>query len=112
MNAAWISNRAIRPASPGFTLVLSGDEEPGDLLDGFDALERLKRHAGLEFGVVSSAFAFHFVCVRFGLNAVPTHHNHSIATGPIFWGRLTPPDSHNPATYPSPPFPGCVEHVK
>src|ERR1035437_4415988 len=60
----------------------------GDLLDGFDALERLKRHAGLEFGVVSSAFAFHFVCVRFGLNAAPTHHNHSLASGLIFWGRL------------------------
>jgi hypothetical protein len=60
----------------------------GDLLDGFGALERLKRHAGLEFGVVSSAFAFHFVCVRFGLDAAPTHHNHSLATGPIFWVLL------------------------
>jgi hypothetical protein len=61
----------------------------GDLLDGFDALERLKRHAGLEFGVVSSAFAFHFVCVRFGLQSAPTHHNHSLASGPIFGVRLT-----------------------
>ena len=61
----------------------------GDLLDGFDALERLKGHAGLEFGVVSSSFAFHFVCVRFGFNAAPTHHNHSLATGLIFWGRLS-----------------------
>jgi len=60
-----------------------------DLLDGFDALERLKRHAGLKFGVVSSSFAFHFVCVRFGLNAAPPHHNHSLATGPIFRGRLS-----------------------
>jgi hypothetical protein len=37
---------------------------------------------------VSSSFAFHFVCVRFGFNAAPTHHNHSLATGLIFWGRL------------------------
>jgi len=28
------------------------------------------------------------VCVRFGFNAVPTHHNHSLATGLIFWVRL------------------------
>ncbi len=61
----------------------------GDLLDGFDALERFERYAGLEFGVVSSAFAFHFVCVEFGLQPDPPHHNHSLATGPIFWGRLT-----------------------
>jgi len=60
----------------------------GDLLDGFDSLERFERYAGLEFGVVSSAFAFHFVCVRFGLHAAPTHHNHSLATGLIFWVRL------------------------
>ena len=33
----------------------------GDLLDGLNALERLKRHAILEFGVVSSSFCFHFV---------------------------------------------------
>ena len=60
----------------------------GDLLDGFDALERLKRYAGFEFGVVSSSFAFHFLCVRFGLNAAPTHHNHSLTAGLIFWVRL------------------------
>jgi adenine-specific DNA-methyltransferase len=29
------------------------------------------------------------VCVRFGFNAAPTHHNHSLATGLIFWGRLS-----------------------
>jgi hypothetical protein len=57
----------------------------GDFLDGFDALDRLKRHAGLEFGVVSSAFAFHFFCVFwFGLQSALTHHNHSLASGPIF----------------------------
>ena len=39
--------------------------------------------------VVSSAFAFHFVCVRFGLQSAPTHHNHSLAPGPIFGDRLT-----------------------
>jgi hypothetical protein len=60
----------------------------GDLLDRFDALERLKRHAGFEFGIVSSSFAFHFVSVRFGFNAAPAHHNHSLATGLIFWVRL------------------------
>jgi hypothetical protein len=38
----------------------------GDLLDGFDSLERLKRDACFEFRVVSSSFAFHFVCVWFG----------------------------------------------
>ena len=73
----------------------------GDLLDGFDALERFERHAGLEFGVVSFAFGFHFVCVRFGLQADPSHHNPSLAPawsdfrgrlsceGAEFWGRLT-----------------------
>lgn len=61
----------------------------GDFLDGFHALDRLKRHAGLEFWVVSSAFAFHFVCVRFGLQSAPTHHNHSLAPGPIFGDRLS-----------------------
>jgi hypothetical protein len=30
----------------------------GDLLDGFDALERFERYAGLEFGFVSLRFAF------------------------------------------------------
>jgi hypothetical protein len=29
----------------------------GDLLNRFDALERLKRYAGFEFGIVSSSFA-------------------------------------------------------
>jgi hypothetical protein len=38
---------------------------------------------------VSSAFAFHFVCVRFGLQSAPTHHNHSLASGPIFGVRLS-----------------------
>jgi len=28
------------------------------------------------------------VCVRFGFNAAPAHHNHSLATGLIFWVRL------------------------
>jgi len=28
------------------------------------------------------------VSVRFGFNAVPTHHNHSLATGLIFRGQL------------------------
>ncbi|MFN9512883.1 MAG: hypothetical protein ACK57Z_07920, partial [Akkermansiaceae bacterium] len=46
--------------------------------------DRLKRHAGLEFGVVSSAFAFHFFVCWFGLQSAPTHHNHSLASGPIF----------------------------
>ncbi|MFN9819980.1 MAG: hypothetical protein ACK56K_04695, partial [Akkermansiaceae bacterium] len=41
-------------------------------------------HAGLEFGVVSSAFAFHFFVCWFGLQSAPTHHNHSLASGPIF----------------------------
>ena len=61
----------------------------GDLLDDFDAIERFERHAGLEFGVVSFAFSLHFVCVRFGLQADPSqHHNHILASGLIFWGRL------------------------
>jgi hypothetical protein len=68
---------------------LSDHREPGST--GFHALDRLKRHAGLEFGVVSSAFAFHFVCVRFGLQSAPTHHNHSLATGPISGVRLRMP---------------------
>ncbi len=60
-----------------------------DLLDRFDALERLKRYAGFELGIVSFSFAFHFVCVRFGFNAAPSHHNHSLTTGLIFQSRLT-----------------------
>jgi hypothetical protein len=41
------------------------------------------------FGVVSSAFAFHVVCVWYGLKSAPTHHNHSLTTGPIFGVQLT-----------------------
>jgi hypothetical protein len=37
---------------------------------------------------VSSSLAFHYVCVRFGFNAAPPHHNHSLTTGLIFPGRL------------------------
>ncbi|TAG08016.1 MAG: hypothetical protein EAZ42_11985 [Verrucomicrobia bacterium] len=33
----------------------------GNFMDGFDALERFKRNAGLKFGFVSSSFCFHFV---------------------------------------------------
>ncbi len=61
----------------------------GDLLDGPDPLERLKCHAGLELGVVSSAFSFHFVYVRFVFSAATVHHNHSLASGPIFGVRLS-----------------------
>ena len=61
----------------------------GDLRDGLEAFMRFERHVGFEFGVVSSSFAFHFACVQFGLNAALTHHNHSLATGPIFRVRLT-----------------------
>ncbi len=39
------------------------------------AMCRIEERAGLD-------------CVRFGLDAVPTHHNHSLAAGPIFWVRL------------------------
>ncbi len=64
----------------------------GDLLDGFDALERFERHTGFEFGVVSSAFCFHSLCV-FGsvLQTSPAHHNHSLASGLNFGVRLKPP---------------------
>ncbi len=61
----------------------------GDLLDALSSLERLKRHAGLEFRVVSSSFDFHFVYIRFGFNAAPTHQNHLLPPGPIFWGRFS-----------------------
>lgn len=60
----------------------------GDLLNGFDALERFERYAGLEFWFVSSSFCFHFVWFRFGLMPTPGHHNHSLAPGPIFGVRL------------------------
>jgi hypothetical protein len=46
----------------------------GDLLYGLDAFER---HAGLELGVVSSAFAFH-LCV-FGSVLMPFPHTTIIA---------------------------------
>jgi len=29
------------------------------------------------------------LCVQFGFNAAPTHHNHSLTAGLIFWVRLT-----------------------
>jgi hypothetical protein len=32
---------------------------PGDLLDGFDSLERLKGDVGFELRIVSAAFGFH-----------------------------------------------------
>ena len=38
----------------------------GYLLDRLDALERLKGHAGLEFGFVSFPFGFHFMSLWFG----------------------------------------------
>jgi hypothetical protein len=38
---------------------------------------------------MSSAFAFHVVCVWYGLKSAPTHHNHSLTTGPIFGVQLT-----------------------
>jgi hypothetical protein len=50
---------------------------------------------------VSSSFAFHFVCVRFGFNAAPAHHNHSLTTGLIFRGRLNPQTP--PPASPTPP---------
>ena len=74
----------------------------GDLLDGPDPLERLKCHAGLELGVVSSAFGFHFVYVRFVFSAATVHHNHSLASGPIFGVRLTDPRFPNASHLPSP----------
>jgi hypothetical protein len=69
-----------------------------DLLDGFDSLERLKRHSGLEFGVVSSSFAFHFFCVLGSVyKTAPIRHNLSLAYGPIFRVRLIPrfPKTHS-----------------
>jgi hypothetical protein len=39
-------------------------------------------------GPAHSAFAFHFVYVRFGLRSAPTHDNHSLAPGPISGDRL------------------------
>jgi hypothetical protein len=58
--AEWILPRADwRPDSPvareRMDVVLLGD-----LSDGLEALERFERHTGLEFGVVSSTFGFHF----------------------------------------------------
>ena len=59
-----------------------------DLMDWLDALERFERYAGLEFWFVSSSFCFHLVCVRFGLQPAPDHHNHSLAPGPNFGAQL------------------------
>ena len=61
----------------------------GDLLDGLDALERLKSHAGLEFGFVSSSFCFHFVWFSLDSRPAPDHHNPSLTPGPNFGVRLT-----------------------
>ena len=60
----------------------------GDLLNCFDALERLQAHAGFELGIVSFSFCFHSVLVRFGLQPAPNRHNHSLTPGPIFGVRL------------------------
>jgi hypothetical protein len=43
---------------------------------------------------MSSAFAFHVVCVWYGLKSAPTHLNHSLTTGPIFGVQLSKQDSH------------------
>ena len=61
----------------------------GDLLNGFDALERLQAHAGFELGIVSFSFGFHFVFVRLGLQPPPDHHNHSLTPGPNSRVRLS-----------------------
>ena len=74
---------------PGGDLHRMDVEILGYLLDGLDPLDRFKRHAGLEFRVVSFSFCFHFVCVWFGLQSAPNHHNHNLAPGPIFGARLT-----------------------
>ncbi len=55
----------------------------GDLLDGFHALDRFKRDAGLEFGACLLRLPS-MLCVWYGLKSAPTHHNHSLTTGPIF----------------------------
>ena len=57
-------------------------ESLGDFLDGFHALDRLKRQAGIESGIASSVSVFHWVRVPFGLQAAPTHLTHSLAPSP------------------------------
>ncbi|MFN9408724.1 MAG: hypothetical protein ACK6AY_05335, partial [Akkermansiaceae bacterium] len=41
-------------------------------------------HAGLDSVGVSSAFAVPYFVCWFCLPSAPTHHNHSLASGPIF----------------------------
>ena len=61
----------------------------GDFLDGLDALERLKRHAGFTIGFVSSSFGFHFGWFRLGSRPAPDHHNQRLTPGPNFGVRLS-----------------------
>jgi len=70
----------------------------GDLLNGFDALERLQAHAGFELGIVSFSFGFHCVFVRLGLQPAPNRHNHSLTPGLNFRVRLKPTPPQNPAS--------------
>ena len=53
-----------------------------------DALERLKRHAGFEFGFLSSSFGFHFGWFRLGSRPVPDHHHQRLTPGSNFGVRL------------------------
>lgn len=41
----------------------------------------------------SFAFGFHFVYARFVVSAATVHHNHSLASGPIFGVRLSPTET-------------------
>ncbi len=63
-----------------------------DMLDGLEALERLKRYVGFEFGVVSLSFCFYFSVFDSVLKPRPAHLNHSLTSGLIFWDRHRSPD--------------------
>ncbi len=52
----------------------------------FHSFECLKRYAGFEFGVVSSALYFHIRACALGLYSAPTQPNHNLASDPIFGG--------------------------
>jgi len=61
----------------------------GDLRGGLDVLEGLNGNPGLELGIVSSSFTFHYQWFWFGGFTAPVHHYLSLAPGPNSGVHLT-----------------------
>jgi hypothetical protein len=76
-----------------------------DLLDGLDAFEGFQGHAGLELGVMSFAFGFHFFRMDLGLkSSLQPPSTHNIAPGPNFGVHLRPPACRSAGPGPASPY--------